>query len=123
VVLNGRVVEFDVAPRIKDSRMQVGFRAMFETTGANVTWVPEVRTARSVKGALTVEVPAESQEAMVNGEQVDMGMPSFIEESRLMVPVRFVGAATGSYVQWDSETRTARVDMRSQAIAQRAGSY
>lgn len=119
VVLNGRVVDFDVAPMIRDARIQVGFRAMFEEMGARVTWMPTERLARSINGTQVVEVTAGSRIAAVNGEEMDLGMPSFIQDSRLMVPLRFVGDATGSYVAWDPQTRVASLQTRSQEIAQR----
>jgi len=119
VVLNGRPVIFDVAPYIEDSRMQVGFRAMFESTGAKVSWMPETRTATSASGTTRVEVPIGERLARVNGKEVQMSAVATIREGRTMVPVRFFGVATGSAVYWDSETRTASVQTRARAIAER----
>jgi len=120
VVLNGHPVVFDVAPYIEDSRMQVGFRAMFEGIGARVSWVPETRTATSVSGATQVEVPIGKSLARINGKEVEMATAAKICNGRTMVPVRFFASATASAVYWDSETRTASVQMKSRAIAERA---
>jgi hypothetical protein len=46
VVLNGRAVQFDVAPRVVDGHMQVAFRSMFEKQGAQVSWNADTKTAR-----------------------------------------------------------------------------
>lgn len=119
VVLNGRPIEFDVAPYIADDRMRVGFRAMFERTGAEVSWIPETRTARSEHRSLQVDVLVGSRLARVNGREVDIGMPALIRQGRTMIPVRFFAAATGSAVYWDGETRTASVEGRALAIAGR----
>ena len=120
VVLNGHPVVFDVAPYIEDSRMQVGFRAMFEGIGARVSWMPETRTATSVSGATQVEVPIGKRLALINGKEVEMATAAKICNGRTMVPVRFFASATASAVYWDSETRTASVHMRARAIAKRA---
>lgn len=117
VVLNGRAVEFDVAPFIVDNRMQAGFRALFESNGARVSWISEHRTARSVQPGLLVEVPVGSRIALVNGQQVEMNTAAMIEKGRTVIPVRFFADATGSIVRWDSSTQTASVESKSRAIA------
>ncbi len=119
VVLNGRPVQFDVAPAITNGRMRVGFRAMFETAGAVVSWVPETRTARSVQPALEIEVPIGQRIARVNGRETDLGAQAVIRDSRTIVPLRFFVSATGSAVHWDGSTRVATVQTRALAIAER----
>ena len=118
VVLNGRPVEFDVAPYIASGRMHAGFRAMFEQTGGAVSWTPETRTARSVAGPLTVEVVPGSRMASVNGTVVDMGAVAKIQEGRTIVPVRFFARATGSRLHWDSQMQTASLLLRSRMLAE-----
>lgn len=119
VVLNGRAVEFDVAPRIVDGRMEVAFRSVFESHGARVSWDSKAKTARSVKGALTVEVPIGERMATVNGSAVDMGAKASIRKGRTIIPVRFFGEAVGASVEWDSTTRSAMVRTLDRQMAQR----
>ena len=109
VVVNGRPVQFDVAPAVVNGQMQVAFRAMFESQGSKVSWNATSRTARSVKGALIVEVPIGQREAKVNGKAVEMGLQASINSGRTMIPVRFFAGAVGAAVYWDGETRTAMV--------------
>jgi hypothetical protein len=120
VVLNGRPVLFDVSPRLANGRLEAGFRSMFESQGAKVTWHPETRTARSVSGALTVEVPIGQTVARVNGAPVEMGSQASIIQGRTMVPVRFFASVVGAGLYWDSETRTALVQMPDRQFAVRA---
>ncbi len=119
VVLNGRAVQFDVAPRVVDGHMQVAFRSMFEKQGAQVSWNADTKTASSIKGALTVEVPIGESVARVNGSPVDMGTKASICKGRTIVPVRFFGDAVGANVHWDSATRTAMVRIPERQIAER----
>jgi len=119
VVLNGRAVEFDVAPRIVGGRMQVAFRSIFESEGAQVGWDAESKTAKSVKGALRVEVPIGTRVARVNGLDVDMGAAASITKGRTIVPIRFFGEAVGAAVYWDGMTRTAVVRTTERTIAER----
>lgn len=119
VLLNGRAVDFDVAPRVVKGRMHVAFRSMFESQGARVTWDPATKTARSVKRALTVEVPIGERMARVNGSRVDMGATASIRKGRTIIPVRFFGEVVGAAVHWDSATRTAMVRTGERQIAKR----
>lgn len=117
VVVNGRPIEFDVTPYIVDGRMQAGFRALFESTGARVSWLAETRTARSLQPGLVVEVPIGRPVARVNGRSLEMDTAATIREGRTIVPVRFFADARGAVVRWDGSTRTASIEGRSRAIA------
>jgi hypothetical protein len=120
VVLNGRAVQFDVSPRIVNGRVEAGLRSLFESQGARVTWNSASRTARSVSGALTVEVPVGQQMAKVNGLPVDMGTRASIVQGRTMIPVRFFAEVVGAGLYWDGETRTALVQTSERQMAVRA---
>ncbi len=118
VVVNGKPVKFDVAPAVVNGQMQVAFRSVFESQGSKVTWNATSRTARSVNGALVVEVPVGKREAQVSGKTVDMGMRASITSGRTMIPVRFFATAVGAAVSWDSETRTAMVRNSDRQLAE-----
>ncbi len=118
VVVNGKAVQFDVAPAVVNGQMQVAFRTVFESQGSKVTWNATSRTARSEKGALVVEVPVGQREAKVSGKTVDMGMKASITSGRTMIPVRFFATAVGAAVSWDSETRTAMVRTSDRQLAE-----
>jgi hypothetical protein len=119
VVLNGQPVAFDVAPRIVDGRVHASFRNMFENQGAQVSWDAQAKIARSIKGALTVEVPVGERIARVNGAAMDMGAQASIVKGRTIVPVRFFAGAIGGSVHWDIATRTALVHTSQTTIAAR----
>jgi len=117
VMLDGRLVEFDVRPVVKDGRIHGGFRALFANTGARVTWMSKTRTARSVSPALTVEVPTGSRVARVNGQGMDMGAKAELRDGRTIIPVRFFATATGSVMAWDGQAGIAYVRTPSRALA------
>jgi hypothetical protein len=117
VVLNGRPVAFDVAPYVDEGRLHVGFRAMMESIGAEVTWAAATRTATGVKGTLRFDVPVGERCARVNGAEVAMTMPAVIRESRTMLPVRALAHAVGSAISWDGGTRTATLHTKQHALA------
>lgn len=117
IMLDGKVVVFDVAPRVVGGRLQAGFRALFTARGGRVTWCPATRTARSESPDLIVEVPVGSTTARVNGTAVAMGGPATIVEGRTQVPVRFFAEATGATLNWDARTRVAALMSRSAQTA------
>jgi hypothetical protein len=117
VVVNGRPVTGDVDPVVVNGRMQGGLRALFAAIGARISWLSRARTARVVSGSLTIEVPAGSRMAKVNGAQVDMGGPAKIVNGRTVVPVRFFADATGAQISWDAQTGVAKVWTPAGAIA------
>ena len=119
LVLNGKAVEFDVAPEIVGGRMQVAFRSMFESAGGKVSWDARSKTAKSVKGALEVQVPIGGRIAQVNGRAVDMGAAASITKGRTIIPVRFFGEAVGAHVSWDAATQTAILRTPERMIAER----
>ncbi|MFV1095825.1 copper amine oxidase N-terminal domain-containing protein, partial [Klebsiella pneumoniae] len=41
----------------------------------------------------------------VNGKKVETDAPCFIENSRTLVPVRFIGESLGYEVKWDNKTK------------------
>jgi hypothetical protein len=117
VMVNGRPVTGDVDPVVVNGRMQGGLRALFAAIGARISWLSRARTARVVSGSLTIEVPAGSRMAKVNGAQVDMGGPAKIVNGRTVVPVRFFADATGAQISWDAQTGVAKVWTPAGAIA------
>jgi len=119
VVLNGRAVEFDVAPQVVGGRMRVAFRSVFESDGGKVTWDARSKTAKSIKGALEVQVPIGRRIAQVNGRDVDMGAAASITKGRTIIPVRFFGDAVGAHVSWDAATQTAMLRTPERTIAER----
>jgi len=112
IMVDGKVVGFDVAPAVVNGKLHAGFRALFNAAGARVAWIPERRTACSVSPTLTVEVPIGSTTARVNGKTVDMGAMATVRDGRTIVPVRFFAEATGATLNWDSDTRIASLTAR-----------
>ena len=112
IMLDGKVVCFDVDTRIVEGRLQAGFRALFTENGGRVAWVSSTRTARSVSPTLIVEVPVGSATATVNGRSVDMGAVATVRDGRTIIPVRFFAEAAGVAVNWDGGTRIASLSSR-----------
>ncbi|MBR1969640.1 MAG: copper amine oxidase N-terminal domain-containing protein [Clostridia bacterium] len=101
--VNNEKIEFDVNPVIEDGRTLVPMRFIFEAIGAEVEWVKETKTAVAVKGEIKLEITANSNQMLKNGEVIALDVPAKIVEGRTLVPVRAVSEGLGAKVEWDKE--------------------
>lgn len=104
VLLNGKKIEFDVAPAIESGRTLVPVRAIFEELGMEVSYDDGAIAAK--KEGLAIDLSVDSDIAFVNGEQKTLDVPSRIVDSRTLVPLRFIGEATGLFVDYISDVKT-----------------
>ncbi len=104
--VNGKKVNFDVRPTVKDGRTLSPIRALVESIGAEVKWDPQTRKVTITKGETTIELTIGSNVALVNGEQVELEVPAQIIDDRTMIPARVVVEKLGYYVSWLAEHRS-----------------
>ncbi len=105
VFYNDEMIQFNIEPIVFEGTTLVEFRPIFEKLGLDITWNPETRTILGYKDGLSVQLQLGSFIAIVNGEEQQLLLTPKIIEGRTLVPLRFVGEAAGSYVQWDSVER------------------
>lgn len=103
--VNGETKSNDVAPVIVNDRTMLPIRFVAEAMGATVLWDDETRTVTVTLGNITVTLVVGESVATVNGEEKELDSPSFIENDRTYLPVRFVMEALGLDVSWDEITR------------------
>ena len=99
----GNVVVNDVAPIIRNDRTMLPIRFVAKNLGAEVTWDAQFQKVSITKDDLKIEIIIGSPVAFVNGENVTLDSPAFIENSRTYLPLRFVAENLGATVTWDAE--------------------
>jgi len=105
--VNGESKTLDAAPIIRNSRTMLPVRFVAENLGATVGWDDATKTV-SVKSAdATIEIVIGATTAKVNGKEITLDSPAFIENSRTYLPVRVVAENLGATVGWDDATKTA----------------
>lgn len=109
VILDGKVIDFDVLPFIEQGRTMVPLRAIFEGLGASVRWDSESRTITAVRGGLEIKLVIEGA-AYINGQMAPLDVPAKIVENRTMVPLRFVSEALGCSVTWDENNKVVTIN-------------
>ncbi|MFL0372464.1 CotH kinase family protein [Paenibacillus amylolyticus] len=102
VTLDGKSITFpDQDPLEQSGRVMVPVNAILEALGAEVTWDQTAKTVTAVLHDQTLVLKIGSSTATVNGETIEIDAPAIIQNSRTLVPVRFISEGLGLTVAWD----------------------
>ncbi|WP_339240012.1 CotH kinase family protein [Paenibacillus sp. FSL R5-0517] len=102
VTLDGKSITFpDQDPLQQSGRVMVPVYAILEALGAEVTWDKTAKTVTTVLNDQTLVLKIGSSTATVNGETIEIDAPAIIQNSRTLVPVRFISEGLGLAVDWD----------------------
>ena len=101
----GEIKENDVAPLITNGRTMLPARFVTEALGGSVSWDGEKREVIIEKEGLKLILIIDKDTAILNGEEVKLDAPAFIENGRTYTPVRFIAEALGATVSWNAETK------------------
>ena len=109
VVLNNKILGFDVPPIIEDGSTLVPMRFLFEQMGADVEWDSETQTATATIENKAVTFSIDNVNARINNKPAKMDVPARLVNGKTMVPLRFLSENMGYDVDWDADSRTAIV--------------
>ena len=96
----------DTAPVMKDDRVYIPFRAVFEALGAEVQYDAGSKTITAKRGSREVAFTVGQDSYSSNGVVVPTDAAAFVQDGRTFVPVRFASQALGVAVGWDADNRT-----------------
>ena len=105
VHVNGHLLKFDSEPYMKNDSVFVGFRAILEALGAEVSWNQETNTVTAVKDGTEVSFTIGSDTAYVNGEECKLPSEAELTNDSAMIPVRFISEKLGMKVSWEESGR------------------
>ncbi|MDO5388695.1 MAG: family 10 glycosylhydrolase [Clostridia bacterium] len=106
VVLDGKILEFDQKPVIKNSRTLVPFRKILEELGADVSWNNDTQQVKAVKDDIEISFVIGEKVLLVNQKDtIIMDTEPQIINSRSMVPLRVISETLGAEVDWDNDQR------------------
>ena len=109
VVLNNKILGFDVPPVIEDGSTLVPMRFLFEQMGADVEWDGKTKTATATLGDKEITFSIDNVNARINNKPAKMDVPARLVNGKTMVPLRFLSENMGYDVDWDADSRTAIV--------------
>lgn len=96
----GKTKSNDVAPVIRNDRTMLPARFVAENLGATVTWDEEKRLVTITDKDVTILITIGEETATVNGREVKLDSPAFIENDRTYTPIRFIAEELGATVKW-----------------------
>lgn len=105
----GETRENDVAPKIVNNRTMLPIRFIAEALGAKVEWVGETQTVKVTADGINISLVIGNEFATVNGEKIELDSPSFVENDRTYLPIRFVSEKLGAKVEWEEKTQTVTI--------------
>lgn len=107
--INGKRLNTDADPFIRDGRTLVPVRGVFEELGSSVDWQPDSSTVVVKYKNTTINLKVGSKSASVNGSTVVLDVAPEIDGNRTMIPLRFIGENLGMSVQWVPEAGLATI--------------
>lgn len=107
--VDGKFVDCDVQPYIKNERTMVPIRAISEALGAEVGYDDATKTAIISKDGKIVKVTMDSNSAFVDDNELVLDAPAENVDGRIFVPVRFVSEGLGCNVEWIGETKSVMI--------------
>jgi hypothetical protein len=111
VLVNNYALTNTVMPIIREGRVLVPMRALFEKLGADVRFDGVARTVFAYRGESRVRMEIGRTVALINQRQVTLEQPPLLESGTIMVPLRFVAEAMGAEVGWNGRD-TIRISTR-----------
>ena len=106
VEVNGEEVRTDVPPIVRNNRVLMPMRAIFESLGATVEWNGETQTITAKTDAKNIVLPLNSNTMTVNNEVKTLDVGTEVIMERTLVPVRAISESIGADVKWDAERQT-----------------
>lgn len=106
VTIDGVLQQYDQPPVIINNRTMVPLRAIFEALDAKIDWEDATRTVTAIKADKVIKLTIESKIAYVDNKEVMLDQPAALINGRTLVPVRFIGEALGTKVDWDEANST-----------------
>jgi len=104
ISIDGKKVDFDVAPRVEGGVPLTPFRHLFEAAGGEVDWdnFNKICEAKGLGSEVVIKIG--DLYAKVNGKTYQLEVASFIEKGRTIVPLSFVSEALNFEISYDRAT-------------------
>jgi len=106
VYLDGNKLNFDVSPTTINGSTLVPMRTIFESLKYTISWNPDIQQVVAENSNRKITMQINSKQATINDKTVTLDVAPIEINGRTLVPLRFVGEASGYNVTWDSSTKS-----------------
>ncbi len=111
VYVDGKRIDFDQDPVLKNDRALVPFRKIFESLGADVEWDNDSQHVKAVLGDNQIDLTIGQDVMFVNlVNTIKLDTPPEIIKSRTMVPLRAISESLGLDVEWHNDNRVITIN-------------
>ena len=98
-------LSMDQSPEIINNRTMVPMRSVFDALGYEIYWNYTDKTVTATKGTSTIQLTIGSTSAYANGTEYTLDSPAVIENSRTLVPLRYIAESSDCFVEWNSDEK------------------
>jgi len=112
IVIDGKTIFAEPAPRIDNNRTMVPIRFIVEDEAlkGEVFWdARQQKVAVNLRGKY-IELFIGSKKAAIDGKTVYLDAAPYIYQGRTFVPLRFIAEAAGAEVEWKESTQEVIID-------------
>lgn len=108
--VNGERLDPPMPPIMLNGRTLVPARAVFEKTGAKVSWNPTTQQVHVKSASTDIVLKINNNKVKVNDREEVTDMPAKLINGSTMIPLRFVAENIGMKVGWDKNKRIVSID-------------
>ena len=106
VLIDDKIIDFDVQPVMIEDRVFVPVRKIFESLGAEVEWDYDTQSVIALRKNTILSLSIGSKVIRKNGHEEAFDSAPIMIDERVLVPIRFVSEALEADVEWDSYNNT-----------------
>lgn len=104
--IGSKTVNLESSPTIYKGKTILPLRFVGEALHAQVLWDAKAKSVTYIAGVNKIILYVNKNTAKVNGKEVKLDVPPLLKNSRVLVPVRFIGENLRAEVQYISSTKT-----------------
>lgn len=109
IMINNEYTDMEVI--VNKGHSLVPLRAIFNALDIeNVNWHHKERMVTAQEGDINIALTIDSQDAIINGREVELKQAPIIANSKTYVPVRFIAETFGIPVDWDQASQTVLIN-------------
>ncbi|CAH1210748.1 hypothetical protein PAECIP111893_03263 [Paenibacillus plantiphilus] len=112
VWVNDRKIEFDVPPLIEEGTTYVEFKGLFTALGYTIDYNAKEKVIAGTAPGKTIQFRIGSDRPVIDGKVSSKAVQLIVKEGRTLVPLRFVGEATGMLVDWNAAAQTIKINSK-----------
>lgn len=110
VVVDGKLLNFDINPVIENNRTLVPLRKILEELNMDLIWDEKTKKIVAKGEGIEISFVVNSKEAYVNGNKIELDVPAKTINGRTLIPLRFISDNLGKEVKWDGNNKVVYIN-------------